>query len=273
MKIRLASFDIGPNNFAQYTEDFNPETIFALEKRYKKLPKNKQRTTSGPMNTEIQEILEECYLSGTRIQTGVYDFTVETGQGLDDRSRKVFLDHFNSFHYLWKTCDIFVIEQQYFNSCKKKKNGYSKMKEKPSGANIDCLKMAEVLYMWFFEKYPDKLLCYIPATYKTQILGTLGRVKKDARKKWGSEKAEEIYIIREDEDMINIYELSRAVKGKSKTMSEERIQGFKDDYPCETEDADQLSDKIIIERQKLDDFSEVLTQAQAFKYWKFIACF
>lgn len=274
MNVRLVSIDIGMYNFSQYVEDFNPNTMFKLQKIYQKLPKSKQRKIGGKFYPEISDILDECFLSGKRIQTGVYDFTEEPKHKYDERIRNNLLNHLESFSWLWRTCDLFVIEEQYYNPNKGKKGNFksSPNNSDQAGANVGAIRMAEAVFIWFTIKYPNKSVFYIPSKYKTQILGAPGNMKKSERKKWSSIKAENIYIMRNDKDMMNVYEVSRAVKGKRK-MDEERIEQFKSKYPCVSKDAQELSDKIIRERQKLDDFSDVECQAQAFKYWKFIACF
>ncbi len=274
MSVRLASIDIGRKNFSQYIEDINVDAILDLEKKYNKLPKSKQRKIGGVFHPEIEEILNECFLTGKRVQTGVYDFTEEEGQKYDDRVRENLIYHLEYYSYLWKTCDIFAIEEQYHNPNKGRKGNFKNSPNTPdkSGANAGAIRMAEAVFVWFKIKYPKKVIFYFPSSYKTQILGAPGKMKDRERKKWSSEKAEQIYIMREDEDMMNVYELSRAVKNKRK-MDEERVQQFKDNFPCETEDAEELADKIIRERQKLDDFSDGLCQAQAVKYATMIACF
>lgn len=272
--IRLASFDIGKINFAQYVEDFDSADILALEKKYKCLPTKLQRKTRGPMNDEVWNILLQLVLDSTRVQTGVYNFTTDEvdayGERLwDNAARLNLIKHLRSFTYLWDTCDVIVIEQQFFNAAV---FGGKKKRNKASGANVDAIKIAEATYMWFLNQYPLQTILYFGSQYKTQILGAPLKLDKPQRKKWATEVAEQLYTMREDQDMINLYALSEAVKRK-RINTEERVASFKEDYPCKTEDAQVLSDKVIREKQKLDDTSDVLLQAQAFKFKTMIACF
>lgn len=271
--IRLASFDIGKINFAQYVEDFDSNDMIRLEAKYKGLSPKLQRKTRGVMNSEVWDILMEVVLSGLRVQTGVYNFTSEEtdnyGERLwDNYARLNLLKHLRSYKYLWDTCDVVVIEQQYFNATA---FGGKKKAKSAGGANVDAIKIAEATYMWFLDKYPHKTIMYFGSQFKTQIFGA-PVMDKPKRKKWSTDQAREFYVMREDQDMINLYNLSEAVKRK-RIKTEERVQSFKDQYPCESEDAQVLSDKIIREKQKLDDDSDVLLQAQAFKFKTMVACF
>jgi hypothetical protein len=272
--IRLVSIDIGKINFAQYIEDFESDVILSLEKKYKNLPKNLQRRTRGHMNTQVWDILLDVVLSGLRVQTGVYNFTTDEtdkyGERLwDNAARLNLIKHLHSFEYLWDTCDVFVIEQQYFNATA---FGGKKKAKSSSGANVDAIKIAEATYMWFLNKYPFKTIMYFGSQYKTQIFGAPFKLDKPGRKKWATNIAKEFYTLKEDEDMINLFDLAEAVKRKQ-IKTEERVLLFKSQYPCESEDAEALSTKIICEKQKLDDSSDCFIQAQAFKFKTMVACF
>lgn len=271
--IRLVSIDIGKINFAQYVEDFSSEDVIALEKKYAQLPKKMQRKTKGPMNASIQQLLQDTALCGARVQTGVYNFTSSDtdayGERMwDDTARRNLLKHLSSYKYMWKTCDVFVIEQQYFNA----QVGRGKKKRAAVGANVDAIKIAEATYMWFLDRYPFKTVMYFGSQYKTQIFGAPWKLDKPQRKKWSEEQARKYYVLRDDTDMTNLFNLADAVKRKQiKTI--ERVQSFKDMYPCEGEDTDTLSTKVICEKQKLDDASDAFMQAQAFKFKTMVACF
>lgn len=267
--VRIASFDIGRCNFSQYIEDFDAEVIFELEERYSKLPQKLQRRVKGVMNNEISDILNDIVMSGDRVSTGVYDFTTEVGQGLDLQARLGLLNHLSRFKGLWDTCDIFVIEQQFFNATAfggKKKRGTA------AGANVDAIKVGEATFMWFLERYPTKEICYFGSQFKTQIFGAPWKMSKPERKKWATDKAEEFYRLREDKDMANLFDLAEAVKRK-RISTEERIQTFKVEYPCEDEDTQELADKVIRNKQKLDDVADAFMQCQAFKFRTMVACF
>lgn len=277
--IKLVSIDIGKINFAQRVEEFSADTILDLEKRYSALPKSKQRRVKGPMCTEIEEILTEVAISGKRIQTGVYSFLEDDRENgkWTDQGRLNLLAHLKKYTYLWDECDIFVIEQQFFNTDsfpkrrKGKKNNLTSSSA-PSGANVDAIKIGEATYMWFLERYPHKTVTYFGSQFKTQIYGAPVGLSKPERKRWATAKSREFEILRQDQDMINIHELSEAVKFK-RIKTPARIREFKNKYPCVTQDAEELSTKVIVEKQKLDDSSDTDLQAQAFKYRTMVACF
>lgn len=271
--IRLASFDMGSSNFSQYVEEFDPEIMYKLEARYKALPEHLRRKTKGPMNSKIEELLRETTLCGTRITTGVYDFTVEIGQGWDILSRQKFLNHMERFKKIWNTCDIFIIEQQYFNTgFKGKKPKFGGANQPNGGANIDAIKIGEATFMWLLQKYPDVPIMYFGSQYKTQIFGAPWKMTKPERKKWSTNKAKMIYTERKDEDMIKLFELAEAVKRKQ-INTKAKIQTFVDDYECDSLDAKELALKIIKDKQKLDDVGDSCTQAQAFKFKSMVGCF
>jgi len=269
--IRLASFDIGRCNFAQYIEEFCSDEIAKLECEYNKLSKSLQRKTKGPMNTEIEKLLISTVMCGSRVQTGVYNFTSELQDegGWDIRARMNFLKHLSDFQYIWDTCDVFVIEQQYFNSTS---FGNKKKGSASAGANVDAIKIAEATFLWILERYPFKTITYFGSQYKTQIFGAPWKLNKMQRKQWAVDQANNYYLLREDTDMINLFELTEAVKRKQ-IKTEERILEFKNNYPCVTQDGDQLSTKIICNKQKLDDISDAFMQAQSFKFKNMVGCF
>lgn len=265
--IRLASFDIGVRNFAQYVEEFDPNEIYTLEKRYKSLPKQQQRRVKGTMNSAIEELLVATAMCGTRVTTGVYDFTHEKGQGLDVLSRKQLLAHLTRFEKVWDTCDIFVIEQQFFNT-----TGFGGKKKAGSGANVDAIKIAEATFMWLLDRYPFKTIIYFGSQFKTQIFGAPLKMTKTQRKNWATVKAEEFYRQRCDAEMGTLFDLAEGVKRKRIT-TEARVQSFKDEYPVESSDCVDLANKLIRDKQKLDDVADAFMQAQAFKFRAMVGCF
>lgn len=263
MSLVVASIDIGYCDFAQYIEEFSINEMERLEVEYSRLSYKLQRKMSGIMSPEIKEILRQCTLSGKRLQTGVYNFTTTTNQGLDNETRKALLTHLDKFKELWDKCDEFIIEQQFYNIQRGGKKG--------SGVNMDAIKMGEDCYIWFLYKYPNKSVSYIGSQYKTRIFGA-PKMKKPERKKWVTQLAREMYIERGDEDMINIFDLKDDVRCK-RIKTEKRIKEFIDKYPTNSSDASELAKNIIIEKQKLDDISDAAITLQAYKYKTRIAHF
>jgi hypothetical protein len=157
---------------------------------------------------------------------------------------------------------VFIVEQQY-NAGGVKGKGQS---------NNKALLIAETVFMWLLDRYPMKKIEYFPAKYKTQIPCALRMRKKVDRKKWSVVKAREYHTLRNDEDMISVYNLKDAVS-KKRITTNERVEAFMDDYPTTTEDAIELAYKVILDKQKLDDVSDVFMDLQAYKFKELVAMF
>jgi hypothetical protein len=263
LKLRIASFDIGKTNFAQYVEEFNFDDVLNLKERYKALPNKAQRRTKGEISDELKSILDDLFKKATRINIGVFDFTPKdtTGIKLTNEVRLKFLEHMASYVSVWKDCDGFIIEQQFVNTFS-------------GGTNLDAVKLSEALTMWFLEHYPQKMVQSFGSQYKTLILGAPTKMKKPERKKWAIVKAEEIFKLREDKNMLNCFDLSRNVKRK-RINTEEKVQSFLINFKDKkvTDDIKILAEKIVRTKQKLDDVSDVVLQLQAYKYRTFVAKF
>ena len=260
--MRIASFDIGRSNFAQYIEDFNEEKLSSLKNRYKALSKKEQRKVKGDMNEEISDILNEIAIDSKRINIGVYNFTTKFDKGLNNNVRLKCIKHLEKHRELWKKCDEFIIEQQFFAVGRKKS----------AGVNMDAIKLAEGVYTWLLINFPDKEILYFGSQYKTQIFGAPSKMSKPERKKWSVEKSKEIFTRRSDQDMVNIFEVSEFAKFK-RINTDERYIGICIQFRCESKDAKKLRKKILKQKQKLDDICDAFIQCQVHKYKKYVACF
>lgn len=262
--LRIASFDIGKNNFAQYVEDCSLDKLIELEGKYAQLEKSLKRRTKGPMNDSVNEILDKTFLSGKRVDLGVFNFQVGQAEGskkLDNPTRLNFLKHMKRFTHLWKTCDIFLIEQQYVNTF-----------VRGGGINVDALKLGEGLHMWLLDRFPHKSVVSFGSQYKTQILGAPEKLKKPQRKAWAVGKSKNIFQLRADTQIVQIYDLIIKIKRK-RINTEEKIQSYLIEFEGYDEDVVYMANRIVRDRQKLDDISDVVVQLQAYKYRKFVACF
>lgn len=262
--LRIASFDIGKNNFAQYVEDCSLDRLIELGERYEQLDKSLKRRTKGPMNDQINEMLEETFLNGQKVDIGVFDFQVgeaKESKKLDNPTRLNFLQHMKNFKYLWETCDFFLIEQQYVN-----------MFVRGGGINIDALKLGEGLNMWLLDHFPNKNVISFGSQYKTQILGAPEKLKKAQRKQWAVGKSKSIFQLREDTQAIQIYDLIIKIKRK-RLNTEDKIQSYLVEFEGCDEHIVRMANRIVRDRQKLDDISDVVVQLQAYKYRQFVACF
>lgn len=264
--IRIASFDIARINFAHYIEDFPKQIIDNLKSRYSSLPPKLQRRVQGPMNDKIEEILEEIYKNGERVHMGVYDLRSENSDRFDMTIRRNLLSHLQKFKRLWDSCDIVVIEQQYFRTFPRGR------RRSGTEANVDAIKIAEATCIWFLTTYDNKDVTYFGSQFKTQILGAPPKLNDSERKKWAISKNLEIHKLRGDKQVQDLYELKERIKRK-RMNSEEKIRSFTDDLKNYSEDIKRLADQTVRYRQKFDDFSDACLQLQAFKFRKMITNF
>lgn len=265
--VRVASFDVGKVNFAHYVDDTPRDLLLTLEEKYKSLPKKLQRRVRGKMNSNIEEILKELYSGGSRVHMGVYDLRNDsTSTKLDIPTRRNILSHLRNLSELWDTCDMIVIEQQYFRIFPRGR------RRAGTEANVDAIKIAEATFTWFLDNYPFKEICYFGSQFKTQMLGAPPKLNDSQRKKWAVEKTLEIHQYRKDQNVLDLFNLEKRVKRKRMT-SEEKILSFTKDFGKHPEDIRVLVEKIVRNRQKFDDFSDACVQAQAFKFRTMVGCF
>jgi len=234
---RIASFDIGKKNFAQYVEEIDLEHIKVLRTRYKALPTKLQRRVKGNMNETIEVLLDDSCIAATKIQMGVYDLRSERcienkSKGVDMDMRRNIVNHLDSYAELWETCDIFVIEQQFISNFTPKGRKGPKLE-----VNVDAIKIGEIVMTWFMVNFPFKEIVHYGSQFKTQILGAPNGLTKHQRKKWSIEKAKEIFTLRGDKEALD-----QMIKGK-------------------------------LDKQKQDDIADACIQCQAYKYREMIGEF
>ena len=234
--LRLATFDIGRKNFAHHVEDVALEgtnAIFSLETRYASLPRQLRRRVKGDLSPQISELLQLVCASGATVHQDVVDLRADPHfKKLDLPTRNNLFSYLQRLEALWQTCDIFVIEQQYFSTFTPKGR-----RGKKTEANIDAIKLGECCYSWFQIKFPRAEILFYGSQNKTQILGAPGSLSKYQRKKWAVEKMEEIMKLRGETERID-----RLHRVKKKA------------------------------RQKLDDIADCVVMAQAYKFQKMVAC-
>ncbi|MCK5345475.1 MAG: hypothetical protein KAR20_18830, partial [Candidatus Heimdallarchaeota archaeon] len=246
-QIRIASFDIGKKNFAQYTEDADKDVLLRLEIEYSALPKKLQRRVGGAINSRIEEMITSICLAGKRIQTGVYDLRDDkTSDKLDMQTRKNILGHLERYNGLWSTCDIFIIEQQYFKTW-----GGRGKRSAGTEANVDAIKIAECVLMWLLNEYPFRTVMYFGSQNKTQILGAPWKMTKTQRKKWAEVKSRDIYESRGDYGMTELFALNDRIF-KKRLTTEAKIKVHLDSFPIKSplDDSRVLAEKIVRARQK-----------------------
>ena len=106
-----------------------------------------------------------------------------------------------------------------------------------STANVDAIKIGEMVMTWFLINYSDREIMSFGAQFKTQMLGAPGSLTKHQRKKWAIEKAKEIFEQRGDEEALEMM-----TKGKKAG-------------------------------QKQDDVADACVQCQAFKFRHMVGLF
>jgi len=194
-KLTIASFDVGYVNFGQYIEEVDTVELENLRNRYKQLSKIDQRKTSGFMNDNIIVLQNDMFTSSKYLDFGVFDLREDKStKKIDLSTRNNLFKHMRAHYELFEKCDLFIIEQQFFNTFAS--NG---RKVPGGGANIDAIKLGECLYSWIKINFPFKEVEFFSSTYKTQILGAQTKMTKPQRKKWAVEKALEIFTIRGDD--------------------------------------------------------------------------
>ena len=234
--LRLATFDIGRKNFAHHIEDVTlegPDAIFSLENRYGSLPRQQRRRVKGEMLPQISDLLRLVCISGSTVHQAVVDLRADPEcKKLDLPTRDNLFSYLQSLSRMWRSCDIFVIEQQYFSTFTPKGR-----RGKKTEANIDAIKLGECCYAWFRIKFPRAETLFYGSQNKTQILGATGSLSKYQRKKWAIEKMGAIMERRGETEILT--RLRQTNKKK---------------------------------RQKLDDIADCVVMAQAYKFQKMVAC-
>lgn len=262
--IRIAFFDMGKKNFGQYIEDASLESLQDLNMRYKSLPKKEQRKTKGELVGEMKDIHTDLIKSSEALFIGNFDLRT------DDEEKKVTHDvrrniigHLEKYKKWWDTCDLFVIEQQFFRS-----GPFQRFNK--GGANIDAIKISELVYTWFLTMYPElqemekaidivnkkgsctinvkKGICFFGSTYKTQIMGAPEKMKDKERKVWAIQKAIEICKQRGDNKILTLLTTDKK-RGEKVKKGENQM------------------------RIKKDDGCDCLVGTQAFKLKYLVACF
>lgn len=228
MPYTVASFDIGIKNFAQYVEEISDESVEKLKQLSKKyhetVPSALKKRVKTILTPEIHEILEELFLCGERIEMGVYDLSNgDEDHDFDIDTRRTIFTHLLKFKEIWDKCDMFMIEQQYFNMTTFGPSGAKKTKG--GDANVRAIKIAENVASWFLINYPEKKLIFFGSQYKTQTLGAEDGMTKPQRKKWSVEKAIDIFTKRKDEYALDFMKRSKKIaKQKQDDMCDAMIQ-------------------------------------------------
>lgn len=246
-RLTVASFDVGRKNFAQYIEDVNFDKVEELCEKY--------------TSKNAEEILHELVMSSTRVSTGVFDLCSEQDENKYTlETRKKLIAHLENFRDTWAKCDVFIIEQQYFKIARRR----------ASEGNVDAIKLAEGLMIWFMSEFPFKVVEMVSNSMKTRFFNAPKRLKDKERKTWAISKARDLYFQRGDKSMMELFLLSDRIFRK-RLVKEEVIQKMLETLPPSvSQDIKILAEQLVRKRQKLDDISDAFLQCQAYVFKTFI---
>jgi len=229
----IASFDIGTKNFAHYIEEFDEQILINIRDRYNLLPRSEQRRIKGPVSERVNELINECCKSGKQLSIGVSDISLDE-TGISNEIRKSLFNYLLKLKEKLDTVDIFLIEQQYFNTYSGGVGGAGR--KKPGGeANVTAIKLAECLLTWLLLMYPEKEIIVFSSMYKTHILGAPEDLTKPQRKKWTVDRF--TTVLEEKNDAYTLDEFKRYKK---------------------------------LKKQKIDDMADAALQCQSYKYKKYV---
>lgn len=201
-RLVVASFDIGIVNFAFVVESVDIETLRVSEADHASLPAwARQRVKFAGISPTTARIVKEVCENGVVLKAVVKNLRKEASDvasedlmqgGLSVLTRRALFAHLERYISVWSMCDIFVFEQQYFNTFS------GRGRSKTMGANVKALKVAECVLTWFLLRYPTKMAVVFTSSLKTQMLGAEDRLSKPERKRWAIQKATEILTARGD---------------------------------------------------------------------------
>lgn len=196
---RVCSIDPGTKNFCFLIEEFNIENIKKIffpphKERFIREEKKKSYIDMEPTEKYLN-CLEEFWHCGRTIFYKKFDITSiknkkekkgKTELTIEDliRLKDVLDEHCGYFD----KCTSFVIEKQMAFGSK---------------INPVAITIEKFIYSYFIIKYGNtKNIVVYPAYNKTQILGCPRGLDKPQRKKWVVYKADEIWTLRGDLDMV-----------------------------------------------------------------------
>lgn len=193
----IASIDIGSKNFAFYVEEVNVRIL----KQIKNIPQNKRYNENGTPTEAMNKILDTIFRDGKTIIHENVDLTGKVTQKYFDQNILHNLTNLlDKYSEVWDRCSIILVEQQM--SFGKK-------------INLKAIKIGQHTQSYFLFRYGKfKKVIEFPSYYKTCVLGSekidngktkAGKTKyknidKPQRKKWSTNKAKEICILRGEKD-------------------------------------------------------------------------
>jgi len=245
--IYIASFDIGDINFAIYIESFDIIQLKELNKKYKKNERWNNKT-----------FIDEVCMNGKRIYTEVKNLRGDVkDKNLTNRTRINLFEYLDSLSNLLRKVDIILVENQYQRIIGR---GMKRRVE----ANMKAIKISECVMTYFLLRYPEKHIELFQSSNKTHTLGAPKSIKtKPERKKWCTIFAEDVYNLRDDKGMKLLYKIISENFNKKRDLKKTEI--ILKNIKNKEIDILILLKLYLNEKQKLDDISDCLCQAQAYK--------
>lgn len=203
---RVASFDIGKNNFAFCVEEFLVPIVPIHTSPHVPPSKKRYCCVSKKPTPEFESILNDVYRNGTVVLFKNIDLVRESMESRSVTREEVslrdvtlsmnrILDRYSEY---WDTCCCILVEQQM---------GFGNKQ------NTMAIKLGQNCQSYFGFVYGNfKEVCEFPAYHKTRILGftrTVGRSDKTDRKKWSSVKAAEILELRGDAANLSVLSVAK----------------------------------------------------------------
>jgi hypothetical protein len=202
---RIASFDIGKNNFAFIILEYDSEILESIEETANKYNPN------GTCTEEMEQVLSQIYCNTSIVLHEITNLTDNCNdkKTLDPESFHNMTDFLNKRKKYWDTCDYFVIEEQMSFGRK---------------INRMALKLGQHCYSYFAINYMrEKVYIEYPSYYKTQILGApkvngkpykSGKVRFKSmgdkeRKKWSIEKVTTILTEMKESKALELIQKKR----------------------------------------------------------------
>ena len=201
-------------------------------------------------------MIQRSVTCGSCVTLGVYNLT-SGGETFDNATRRNIFEHLERFRDIWDTCDVFILEKQFFSTM-----GSKGRKSKGSEVNVQAITAAECVYTWFLVHYPKAEIMYFASTFKTHMLGCPETVAtKPQRKAWSIERTKQMFSDRADDHMLKLYELRDSLFRKQ--ITDARRASALEAIDGAPEHVVELLETFLDRRQKFDDVSDACLQCHA----------
>ena len=263
---KFLSFDIGNKSFAESIVSIDCEQIDVLKSMYAQIPVGHKYsiTKYDHQSKECDSVFDTLYKSIKIEHLAVHNFSpiVETNapekSKYIDFSRDALLMHLNEYKDLFCKCDEIIIEKQMSAF-------------KTQHINFDAIKISETVHTWAtmqrLNGTTKALVRYIPSKYKTDYNAAPHNMTYAQRKKWSVSLLHGIAKLQNDTDLLTIFDIKAKIKGKRK-LKEEFVHDLI--KPLQADCMKQLANRVIYDKQKLDDTADAVCQVPAYIFAYYI---